>query len=557
MFRTFQRVRHIKRYREIVQVLVKYGFGEVLDRLGLPDRVYIPFVSKRRTDADDTTHLGAPQRLRLALEELGPTFIKFGQSLSTRPDVVPPDFLPELEKLQDRVPPNPWEDIRYVIEQELGGPVHQFFDEVDPQPIAAASLAQVHTARLKDGTLVVLKVQRPNIEHQIQIDLEILEDVANLIQAVTPLGKIYDLPDIVEDFAYTIDLELNYRYEAQHAETFRRNFTGNKDVYIPAIYWDYVTENLLVMERLHGIKIDNLQALDEASLNRKWLARRATRLIIKEVLEDGFFHADPHPGNLLVMEGGVIGVMDFGIVGWLDTHLRLTLSQLYIVIVKRDVDAIVERLIQLGVAAPDVEKDDLRHDISRLLRKYHGRHLQDLSANEFTADLTPIVFRNKLRFPTDLWLLLKTLAMMEGIGKRLDPEFDVFSVSQPYVRRLGRQMRSPAMLWDRFMDTGASLTTLLMTAPDMTIDLMRRLEAGKLKLLIEPTEYDRLLGEIDLAVSRLSVSLLIAAMILGLALLIPRIDEANTWFYIFLVGMFVTSSIMGLWMAYSILRGSK
>ncbi len=553
MFRTFQRIRHINRYRDIVNTFARHGFGEFISRLGLYERVSL----LRRRGSPINTHLDAPTRLRMALEELGPTFIKLGQMLSTRPDVLPVEFILELEKLQDEVPPVAWETIRATLEKELGGPIQDYFAEVDPTPLAAASLAQVHRGRLHSGEAVALKVQRPNIEHTIEIDLEILQDVAIIMQTVTPLGKVYDLPDIVEDFAYTLDLELDYRYEAHHADIFRKNFAKEPTVSIPEIYWEYVTANLLVMEYLDGIKIDDLDALDAAGHDRQQLAYDAARLVVKEVLEDGFFHADPHPGNLLVMPDGGIGVLDFGIVGWLDNQLRVQLAQLYIVTVQRDVDGMIERIIKVGIADADVDRKDLRHDLSRLLRKYYGRSFKDVSATDFMRDITPVVFRNKLHIPTDLWLLLKTLVVMEGIGQQLDPSFNVFEVSQPFIRRLERQLRSPSRLIEMGLDTGLSLGQLAIEAPELGVGLMRRLDQGKLKVMIEPVEYDRLLARFDRVANRVVVGILLSALILGLALLIPNATGQPAWFSGLLVAGFIAASGLGLWMAVSIIRGGS
>ncbi|MFP4322634.1 MAG: ABC1 kinase family protein [Anaerolineales bacterium] len=553
MFRTFQRIRHINRYREIVNTFAKHGFGEFISRLGLYERLSL----LRRRENVTTTHLDAPTRLRIALEELGPTFIKLGQMLSTRPDVLPVEFILELEKLQDEVPQVPWEIVKATIEKELGAPLETHFEYVDPSAIAAASLAQVHRGRLQSGEAVALKVQRPNIEHTIEIDLEILHDVAAIMQTVTPLGKVYDLPDIVEDFAYTLDLELDYRYEAHHADIFRQNFTNETLVRIPYIHWEYVTAKLLVMEYLDGIKIDDLAALDAAGHDRQTLAYNAARLVVKEVLEDGFFHADPHPGNLLVMQDGVIGALDFGIVGWLDNQLRVQLAQLYIVTVRRDVEGMIERMIKVGIADADVDRKDLRHDLSRLLRKYYGRSFSDVSATDFMRDITPVVFRNKLHIPTDLWLLLKTLVVMEGIGQRLDPTFNVFEVSQPFIRRLERQLRSPRRLAELAVDTGISLGQTAIEVPELSVGLLRRLDQGKLKVLIEPTEYERLLARIDRVTNRLVVGILLSALILGLALLIPNATEQPAWFAALLIAGFIAASGLGLWMTISIIRGGS
>jgi ubiquinone biosynthesis protein len=558
MPRPFQRIRHLNRYREITLTFVRHGFGDFVRRLGLFERL-----SLRRREVlqevreEETFDLDSAVRVRLVFEELGPTFIKLGQILSTRPDIVPPEIIVELEKLQDEAPPVEWEVAKTCLEQELGGPLHNFYQFVESVPLASASLGQVHGARLWDGRDVVVKVQRPNIQRLIEIDLEILQDVAYLMQSFTPLGRIYDLPAIAEDFAETLRTELDYQLEGQHADYFRENFVDDPDVYIPEIYWEFTTNKVLTMERLYGIKVDDVERLDNAGYDRHEIALKSARLIIKEVLEDGFFHADPHPGNLFVMKGEVIGVMDFGMVGWLDNRTRLQVAQLYIVSVRRDIDGIVDRLIQLGVARQDANRMQLRRDLNRLLRKYYGRRLKEVRANELIQDVLPIIYRHRLQMPTDLWLLLKTLAIMEGVGRRLDPEFDMFSASKPFVKRLSRSLWSPRTWRDSLMRSSAGFTDLMVSAPEISLSVLRRLDRGQIKLMIEPTGLNDLFSRVDVLVNRLSISIVLAAVTLGLALVIPELDNAPTWLSIYLVLLFVFVTGLGAWLAFSMLRGNR
>jgi len=322
-------VRHFQRYRQIAQVFMRHGFGELVDLLELQPYLSLPWRLLRR-ERPAAPPLGAPQRLRLALEELGPTFVKLGQVLSTRPDLLPPIYVAELVKLQDSVPPAEWELIKAQIEVELGAPLEELFAAFEPVPIAAASLAQVHAATLPDGTQVVVKVQRPNIQMTIETDLEILFDLARLFQARTPLGDIYNLPEIVEEFATTLRAELDFYREGSNADRFRANFADEPYLCIPQVYWDFTTHRVLVLERISGIKIDDLEALDAAGHDRCQIALHIARMVIKEVLEDGFFHADPHPGNFVIMPGEVIGAMDFGMVGHLSHRTRTDLIRLYL-----------------------------------------------------------------------------------------------------------------------------------------------------------------------------------------------------------------------------------
>ncbi len=549
------RVRHLQRYREVARVLVRHGFGEIVDLLELVPYLSLPRRILRR-GGDKGSPLGVPQRLRLALEELGPTFVKLGQVLSTRPDLLPPSYIEELAKLQDTVPPLPWEPIRARIEEELGYPPDKLFASCDRTPIAAASLSQVHGAVLPDGTPVVVKVQRPGIQATIETDLEILFDLARLVQDRTPLGEIYDLPEIVEEFASTLRAELNFYREGRNADRFRENFADEPYLHIPIVYWEYTTRHVLVLERIGGIKFDDIETLDRLGYDRHRIALHAARMIIKEVLEDGFFHADPHPGNFVVMPNEVIGAMDFGMVGHLSNSLRSDLIRLYIVAVQMDEEGIVDRLIQMGITRGIPDRAALRRDIARLLRKYHGMPLGTIRAREVIDDIMPIAFRHNLHLPSDLWLLGKTLAMMEGVGLRLDPDFDIFAVSEPYVRRFMLQMASPRSWGPPFVRGMGNWAELLGLLPRVGTQVLQRIERGEAEVTIVHQGLDQALSRLDRLTNRLSLSLLLSALIVGLALLIPALNLGEKWGLaaILVVGGFVGVSLLGLWLVFSIWR---
>jgi len=551
-------VRHFQRYREIAQVFIRHGFGELADALELLPYLALPRRLLRR-GRPAAPPLGAPQRLRLALEELGPTFIKLGQILSTRPDLLPPAYIAELVKLQDAVPPAEWEPVRAQIEAELGAPPEELFTAFEPIPIAAASLAQVHTATLSDDTQVIVKVQRPNIETTIETDLEILFDLARLLQARTPLGELYDLPEIAEEFAATLRAELDFYREGRNADRFRANFADEPYLYIPQVYWDFTTRRVLVLEHISGIKIDDIEALDAAGYDRYHIALHAARMIIKEVLEDGFFHADPHPGNFVVMPGEVIGAMDFGMVGHLSHRTRTDLIRLYIVAVQMDEEGIVDQLIRMGVVRGALDRAGLRRDVARLLRKYHGMPLGAVRAREVVEEVMPIAFRHHLHLPSELWLLGKTLAMMEGVGLKLAPGFDIFAVSEPYVRRFMWQMASPRV-WGPPLVKGASdWAELLSLIPRIGSQLLIRAERGELEVTISHKELGQALVRLDRLANRLSISVLLAALIVGLALLVPTFNLAQQWGLatVLVSAGFVGASLLGLWLIFSIWRSGR
>ena len=546
-------VRHLRRFQQIAHILIRHGFSELVDLLGANPVFPLARALRRRPS------LGPPQRLRMALEELGPTFVKLGQVLSTRPDLLPPAYIAELARLQDAVPPAPWELVRTQIESELGAPIDEVFATLDPEPLAAASLAQVHAATLPDGAEVVVKVQRPDIEATINVDLDIMADAARLLQERTLLGELYDLPGIVEEFAATLRAELDFYREGHNADRFRANFASEPYLYIPRVYWEYTTRRVLVMERIRGIKIDDIAALDAAGYDRYRIGLHAARMIIKEVLEDGFFHADPHPGNFFVMPGEVIGAMDFGMVGYLSRRTRTDLIRLYIAAVQLDEEAVVDQLVRMGVVGGAVDRMGLQHDIGRLLRKYAGLPLKAIRARDVMEEAMPIAFRHHLRLPPELWLLGKTLAMMEGVGLKLVPDFDMFAVSRPYVQRFMREMASPRAWMPSLIRGMGDWAQLLDMLPRTGMQLLARAERGELEVSLRHQELGRALVYLDRLANRLSLSILLAALILGLALLVPafHLAERGGLITALVILGFALASLVGLWLVVSILRSGR
>ncbi|MGD2144755.1 MAG: AarF/ABC1/UbiB kinase family protein [Anaerolineae bacterium] len=548
-------IRHLRRYREIARVFIRHGLGELVDLLELQPYLAFPRRLVRRW-REEAPPLGAPQRLRIALEELGPTFIKLGQVLSTRPDLIPPAYLAELARLQDAVPSAPWEPIRAQIETELDTPIEEVFAKLDREPVAAASLAQVHPATLSDGRRVVVKVQRPGIEQIISVDLEILQDISRLLQARISLAKLYDLPQIAREFATTLQMELDFFREGHNADRFRESFADNPHLYVPEVIWDLTTRRILVMERITGIKIDDIEALDSAGYDRHRIGVHAAEMVVKEVLEDGFFHADPHPGNFVVMPGEVIGAMDFGMVGHLSRRTQTDLTRLYIAAVQMDAEAIVDQLIRMGATAEAVDRTALQHDMARVLRKYHGLPLRAIRAQDIIQDVTPIAFRHHLQLPSQLWLLGKTVAMLEGLGLKLDPDFDFLSFSRPHVRRFLLQIALPRNLGSRLVKTGGDWSDLLNLLPRVGSQLLIQAERGELEITLEHKGLKQALNRLDRSANRISLSVLLAALIVGLGLLIPAFNLAEEMGLatVLVVAGFVGVSLLGMWLILSIWR---
>jgi len=549
MLSAYRSIRHWNRYREIITIFLRHGFGFALDQLepgwnSLQGIFNIPTLKNIQTKPENRA-----MHFRLAMEELGPTFTKIGQILSTRPDLLPPAFITELSKLQDTVPPEPWEKIYELLTQELGKKPELVFSAIDPKPIAAASLAQVHTAKLLEGTEIVIKIQRPDIIPVIEVDLEILSSLAKRAQT-TRWGKIYDFIEMADDFAFTLRNELNYRREGKNADRFRKNFSKESHLYIPRIYWDFSSERVLVLERINGIKIDDISSLDIAGYDRHKIALHSARITIKEVLIDGFFHADPHPGNYYVIPGEIIGAMDFGMVGYLRDKDRFNLIRLYLVSVALDAEGIVDQLIRMGAAGTDIDRLKLIDDINRLLNKYNTLALKEIRAREVIEDIMPIAFRHHLQLPSDLWLLGKTLIMLEGIGMQLDPDFDMFVVAQPFIRQLILNTLTPNMGWARSaLLSGTNMSELfsrLLRAGNLAVDRIERNEP----FYVDLNNTDNIMAKVDRLFTRLSLSILIGASIIGLSFLLANSAQSlwNKWIpiiglfmiFIFGIGLFIT-----------------
>lgn len=513
--------RRWQRYREISRILLRHGFGSLLE-MARPRRKLF-----RRPGPP-----GVPppaRHLCLALEELGPTFIKLGQILSTRPDLIPPAYVAELVRLQDRVAPFPFAEVRRQVEGELGAPLERLFATFEETPLAAASLSQVHAATLPTGEEVVVKVQRPGIEEVIALDLDILRRLAGLLERELPQAELYDPCGIVEEFAHTLNGELDFIREGRNAERFRRNFADFPYLYIPRVYWERSTRRVLTLERVRGIKIDDIAGLDSAGLDRHRVALHATEVVMQEVFEDGFFHADPHPGNFFVMPGEVIAAMDFGMVGRLSRKLREDLVRLLAVAVRLDTEGLVEQLLRMSLVEQGVDRAGLRQDLERLLQRYAGRPLKEIRAREIMEEAMPIAFRRRLRLPNELWLLGKMLGMLEGVGLQLDPDFDPFAVARPYARRFLEEIVSPAALGRRAGRSLGRWGELLLEMPERLLRVLQRLREGDLSLGWEMRRMERPLAALERLAFRLSLGILVAGLLVASALLLRPLLGMGTW----------------------------
>ena len=556
MFNPKRPIRHLQRYSEIVTVFARHGFGFLFTRLEPGPHTW--FRLPWRASPQDAPH--QIERLavhfRLALEELGPTFVKFGQILSTRPDILPLSFIAELSKLVDSVSPQPWEKMHALLARELGQGPESFFASIDPKPIASASLSQVHAAVLPDGQEVVIKIQRPNIYSVIDTDLEILSSLAASAQA-SSLGKVYDFIGIADDFSFTLRNELDFQREGRNADRLRESFASERQpLYVPKVYWELSTRQVLVMERIRGIKISDIPALDAAGYDRHKIALNSASTTVKQILEDGFFHADPHSGNYLIQPGEVIGLVDFGKVGYLRDKDRRDLVRLYIVAIEMDVDGMIDQLVNLGAVREDVDRNRLANDLSRFLNKYHGVPIKYVRARELIDEITAITFRHRLRLPSTWWLVGQTIVMLEGIGLQLDPDFDVFEAAKPHVKGLMKDLFLPHGDWARnIMMDSANWGELLHRMPRVGNRMLERIERNE-PFRMEIKDLDRILSRVDRLVTRLALSLLMAAFVVGLPILLQLATPGGLpgWLILALLIPIIGA---GLWLAISLLRTSR
>ena len=499
------------RRRQIAGVLGRRGWGYLMEASGLQHLTALePHVEAHHQAT-------APERLRLALEELGPTFIKLGQVLSTRADLVGPEFRLELAKLQDDAPHLPAEVVQELVRTELGGEPESVFAKFDPEPLAAASIGQAHAAVMPDGTEVVVKIRRPGATEQVELDLEILMNSALHASRRSKQMAEYDVVGIAEEFAQTLRAELDYLREGRNAEQFAANFAEHADVQIPRVFWEQTTSRMITLERIRGIKITDLAALDEAGIDRHDLAKHGTDVMAKMVFQDRFFHADPHPGNFFIKPGGGIGLIDFGMVGALDAELRDQLAGLAVALVRGNPDRLAAALLGLGAASARVDRERLRDDLAELLDRYSSRGPGKLDFGTVSGEILEIVRRHRLRPPRELVLLLKAFVMNEGMAEELDPDFRLVEELRPYVYRHLAAELSPAALARRAGQAGVDLAELAVDFPGQLHRILELAASGGFEAHLRAAELEPLVSRTERLANRIAAAVLAAAVIDALA----------------------------------------
>jgi ubiquinone biosynthesis protein len=508
------------RYRQIAMILFKYRLGELIRTLGL--KRFLPLHWVPPGNPWHKEEFTRAERTRMALEELGTTFVKVGQILSTRSDVLPSDYVQELVKLQDSLKPLPVEALEKVIKDELGRPVGELFASFEPKPLGVASIGQVHAATLKDGTEVVVKIQKPGVKELVTQDLEILRHLTAPSPQREEGWQQYDLAALVEEISDTLTGELDYMREGHSAEHFARFFQDDPSVHIPKIFWEYTTPKVITMERIRGISILNASALDEAKVDCKELAKRSVSIWTKMVFEDSIFHADPHPGNVFVEPDGRLGLVDFGMIGLVDDEVRTYVVSVVRGILDRDVDLLIDSLVDLGAVTPAHSKENLRKDLKHLMGHY-PLITEDLNLTSNFGELFAVIRRNRIQLPGNTFLLLKTMTMAQGLGQRLDKDFDFFAILSPFVEDILKKKYKPSSILRRLPPAVAELALFGISLPTRLVRIVKSLERGDLQIRADVSGVERHLEHLERIVNRAIIGLIVAAVIIAGAITVAAV----------------------------------
>jgi ubiquinone biosynthesis protein len=501
--------------QHIVGVLVRHGLGDAVRRMGWADALEKAGHVVHWEGAADLARLEPPVQVRRALEELGPAFVKFGQILAGRADLLGPQWITELEHLHSRVPAVPFEVLRAQLVEDLGGEPDSLFASFDEVPLAAASIAQVHRACLKDGTQVVVKVRRPGIRQVIDADLRLLERLAAMAARQWPDLQPYRPVALVQQFGQSLRRELDLAYECRQAERIAANFAQSADIVIPKVYWEWTHERVNVQQFVDGIPGDGVDQLDAQGLDRKLLARRGAQAVLKMIVQDGLFHADPHPGNVFYLGGNRLAFIDFGMVGRLSGPRRDQLLKLMLGLVQRDANAVADVLVNWADGGSTTHEDALGVDIDAFVDLYHGVPLAQLSLAAMLADVTAILRKHRLVLPADLALLIKVFITVEGMGRNLDPDFHMATEALPLLKRALRERYHPKAVAARGWRSVQRMAELLTSMPDDLARLLRNVRHGGFQVHIDVKNLQRVGDQLERAANRMTVGVVVAALIIG------------------------------------------
>jgi ubiquinone biosynthesis protein len=558
LIETLGAARDMGRLNQILGVLIRHGFGDSVRRLGLADRLESAGHALKWEHAADLARLEPPVQVRLAIEELGPTFVKLGQILAGRADLFGPEFIAEFEKLHSHVPAVPLDSLRPQLREDLGGEPEDVFARFDPEPLAAASIAQVHRAQLKDGTEVVVKIRRPGITDTIEADLRLLGRIAAVAEAEIPNLKPYRPQQLVRELARSLKRELDLASECRNAERIAANLAPLPWIVVPKVHWQHTTERVNVQDFVGGVAGNDLAGLDLNGFDRNLLAQRGSQAVLKMIVQDGFFHADPHPGNVFYLEGNRIAFIDFGMVGRLSQRRREELLNLLLGLVERNPQTVADVLLDWTGDEHGVNLAVLETEIEAFVDQYHGTPLAQLNLGQMLADVTTILREHHLGLPSDMALLIKAFITLEGMGRGLDPEFHMTTEALPLLRQVVRARYQPKVVANRAWQTLRRTLAVAEQLPHDVSRLLRNARRGRMHVGIELAHLKRVGDQIDRAANRLTMALVIAALIIGSSI-VMTVKGGPTLFGLPAFGFigFASAFVGGLWLVRAIWRSSK
>lgn len=559
IFNINKRYRLFLRYKTIANIFFKHGLGFVIEKLGLMR--FVPFKKRyfKSLPYDDTSRKKTlAERIKSALEELGPTFVKFGQLLSLRPDMVPEALVKELAKLQDCVEPFAFDEALRIIEEEYNQPYDKYFTEIIPEPIGSASISQVHKAKLLDGTEVIIKVRRRGIDKVIDYDIEILFNFARMLMNNIPEIQLYEPVRMVEEFAKHIKKELDFTIEAQNCERFMNNFKDDKTVHIPKVYSELTTPKIMVMEYINGIKADHVDRLKAAGFDLKKLALHGSRAFFKMILIDGLFHGDPHPGNIFIRPDGAVAFIDFGVTGKLNDEMQMRIIHMFIGLMTKDVNKIVKNLLIMGVLPENIDVNLLKYEIEEFIEEHYNKPLKRLEIGTIMLQTIKIAVKHKIRVPSEYSLLSKATLEIEAIGRKLDPNYETAKAAEPFLHELTKRILWPRDIIKILLNLGEDLKELLFDTPKTFNSIFKKIEKGKLGIEFHHIGLEDLIKKLDTVSNRLSVSLIVSALIVSSGLIVTA--EKGPFVYgVPLIGFsgFVIAGVFGLFLVISMMRSGK
>ncbi|MGR8934151.1 MAG: ABC1 kinase family protein [Gammaproteobacteria bacterium] len=547
----------LSRAQDVAVVLIRYGFGSFVHALGIGKALERVGKTLHWQHVEEFAKLDTPHRLRHVLEELGPTFIKMGQILATRVDLFSSAYIVEFEKLLDEAPSLPFDELLPQLEEDIGGSIDEIFLDIERQPLAAASLAQVHKAVLKDGTPVILKIRRPGIRKIIEADLRLLDRVVEIVESEAPELRRYRPREIVRQFSQSLRRELDFAAEGRSAERVAANLAGNTNIRIPKIYWELTGERLNVQEYIQGVPGRDLEAVENAGLNRKLLAERGTKAVLKMIMEDGFFHADPHPGNVFYLPGNRLAFIDFGMMGRLTEERREQVVSFLYGMVNRTPAKVVE-ILEDWSNIVKTDEQALVIEIDAFVDQYSSLVLKDLNLPMMLSDLLQILRDHDLSLPPDLALLIKAYITLDGFGRNLDPEFNTLFFAAPYIEKLITDRYRPEAIAKRSWRNLLGMVDLFSALPKELHHLLRASRQGAIQVDINVKGVGRHVDKIDMAISRLTMGIVTAALIVGTSIIMTVKGEPE------ILGLpvfgfigYVFASIGGIWLLFSIWRSGK